>query len=83
MPQEYILPDDIVILSRSDLQGNIVDYNEGFRDASGYSDEELKGKPHRLLRHPDMPKEAFADLWQTIKSQFTWSGLVKNKTTKT
>ena len=79
MPQEYILPDDIVILSRSDLQGNIVDYNEGFRDASGYSDEELKGKPHRLLRHPDMPKEAFKDFWTTIQAGQAWYGLVKNK----
>ena len=77
--KEYVLPDDLVILSTSDLQGNIVDYNDGFREASGYSDEELKGKPHNILRHPDMPKEAFQDFWQTLKKGDPWQGMVKNK----
>ncbi|BCN94252.1 hypothetical protein THMIRHAM_20370 [Thiomicrorhabdus immobilis] len=76
---EYLLPDDLVILSTSDLQGNIVDYNEGFREASGYTDAELKGKPHNILRHPDMPKEAFEDFWKTLQSAKPWQGLVKNK----
>ncbi len=57
--KEYVLPDNTVILSTADLQGNIVTYNQGFKDASGYSDDELKGKPHSILRHPDMPKAAF------------------------
>jgi methyl-accepting chemotaxis protein len=77
--QEYILPQDLVILSTSDLQGNIVDYNEGFRQASGYRDDELKGKPHNLLRHPDMPKEAFQDFWHTLSQGRPWFGIVKNK----
>ncbi|UQB42329.1 PAS domain S-box protein [Thiomicrospira microaerophila] len=76
---EYELPDDLVILSTADLQGNIIDYNKGFREASGYTDEELKGKPHNILRHPDMPKEAFKDFWQTIQSGRPWYGMVKNK----
>ncbi|WFE69624.1 PAS domain-containing protein [Thiomicrospira sp. R3] len=76
---EYALPDDLVILSTADLQGTILDYNKGFREASGYTDEELKGKPHNLLRHPDMPKEAFKDFWQTIQSGRPWYGMVKNK----
>ncbi|WP_243750669.1 methyl-accepting chemotaxis protein [Thiomicrorhabdus marina] len=77
--KEYVLADDLVILSTSDLFGNIVDYNEGFREASGYSDEELAGKPHNILRHPDMPKEAFVDFWKTLQAGRPWQGLVKNK----
>lgn len=76
---EFKLPAHFVILSTSDLQGNILSYNAGFRDASGYSDAELLGKPHSLLRHPDMPKEAFQDLWQTLASGYPWFGIVKNK----
>ncbi|GAB6069314.1 hypothetical protein JCM30760_04110 [Thiomicrorhabdus hydrogeniphila] len=76
---EYQLPDDLVILSTSDLQGNILDYNEGFREASGYSDEEIKGKPHNVLRHSDMPKEAFKDFWSTLQNGDPWQGMVKNK----
>lgn len=79
MSKHYELSPDTVILSTSDLQGNILSYNEGFREASGYSDHELVGKPHSLLRHPDMPKEAFQDLWQTLQSKKAWHGLVKNK----
>ncbi len=77
--QEFILPSDLVISSTSDLQGNIVKYNSGFRDASGYSDEEIMGKPHSLLRHPDMPQAAFTDLWNTLKNGYAWFGIVKNK----
>lgn len=76
---EYLLADDLVILSTSDLVGNIVDYNEGFREASGYSDAELEGKPHNILRHPDMPKEAFEDFWKTLQAGRPWQGVVKNK----
>ena len=77
--KEYILPEDLVILSTTDLLGNIVDYNDGFREASGYSDEELKGQPHNILRHPDMPKEAFKDLWNTLQAGHPWQGVVKNR----
>ena len=76
---EYQLPDDLVILSTSDLQGNIVEYNDGFREASGYTDAELKGKPHNILRHSDMPKEAFKDFWNTIQNGDPWQGMVKNQ----
>lgn len=77
--QEYHLSADTVILSTADLHGNIIDYNAGFRDASGYTDSELKEKPHNILRHPDMPKEAFSDFWQTIQTGLPWFGIVKNK----
>jgi methyl-accepting chemotaxis protein len=76
---EYVLSQDIVILSTSDLKGNIVEYNEAFKEASGYSDDELQGRAHNLLRHPDMPKEAFKDFWQTIEAGYPWFGMVKNK----
>lgn len=76
---EYILLPEMVILSSSDLKGNITDYNKAFKEASGYSDEELIGRPHNILRHPDMPKEAFKDFWQTIQAGYPWFGLVKNK----
>lgn len=76
---EFILPADMVILSRSDLLGNIVDYNDGFKDASGYTDQELMNQPHNLLRHEDMPDEAFKDLWQTVAGGHAWFGIVKNK----
>lgn len=76
--KEFVLSPDLVILSRSDLLGNITGYNEGFRDASGYTDAELMGAQHRLLRHPDMPKKVFQDYWDTIQAGYTWSGVVKN-----
>lgn len=79
MSQEYILPSDIVILSTANLQGDIVSCNKGFVEASGYSEQEILGKPHSILRHPDMPKEAFKDLWDTIEAGNPWFGFVKNK----
>lgn len=77
--QEYRLSEDVVILSTSDLHGNIVEFNEGFQVASGYCRDELIGKPHNILRHPDMPKEAFKDFWQTIQAGRPWYGIVKNQ----
>lgn len=76
--KEYPLSPTTVILSTADLQGNIIDFNEGFKDASGWSDEELYHKPHNILRHPDMPKEAFQDFWETLQAGRAWSGIVKN-----
>ncbi len=76
---QYPLAENLVILSTADLYGNIVDYNQGFKEASGYTDLELMGKPHSLLRHPDMPKAAFEDFWRTLKAGKPWMGLVKNK----
>jgi methyl-accepting chemotaxis protein len=79
MNQLYQLPNDMVIVSRADLQGNITSFNQAFEDASGYTSAELMGKPHSILRHPDMPKEAFQDLWQTLSAGHAWHGMVKNK----
>ncbi|SER72264.1 methyl-accepting chemotaxis sensory transducer with Pas/Pac sensor [Vreelandella subterranea] len=77
--QEYPLTEETVLISRSDLKGNVTYANPTFVEVSGYSRDELIGAPHNLIRHPDMPEAAFADLWKTLKSGTTWQGLVKNR----
>jgi len=75
---ETEVPEGEVIISRTDLNGVITYVNDTFAKISGYSAEELIGKPHNILRHPDMPKSVFKDLWETIKREENWSGYVKN-----
>ncbi len=75
---ETEVPEDELIVSRTDFTGQITYVNETFAEISGYSPEELIGKPHNVIRHPDMPKSAFADLWETVESGKTWTGYVKN-----
>ena len=75
---EYILKDKDLLVSKTDLKGNITYVNVDFERISGFALKELIGSPHNMVRHPDMPKEAFADLWATIKSGLPWRGLVKN-----
>lgn len=72
------LPDSEVIISKTDLHGNITDVNETFTTTSGYSREALIGKPQSIIRHPDMPPQVFAELWATISAGQTWRGLIKN-----
>jgi aerotaxis receptor len=67
------------LVSETDENGKIVFANEDFVKISGYSLEELLGKPHNIVRHQDMPKEAFSDLWSTVKNGKRWKGYVKNK----
>ena len=67
------------IVSKTDKRGVISFVNEKFCEISGYLPSELIGKPHNILRHPDMPKEAFEELWQTILSGQVWEGVVKNR----
>ncbi|MFI4939368.1 MAG: methyl-accepting chemotaxis protein [Burkholderiales bacterium] len=76
---EYILKDTETIVSKTDLQGNITYVNRDFIEISGFSEEELIGAPQNIVRHPDMPVEAFEDFWRTIKSGKAWTGLVKNR----
>lgn len=66
------------IVSKTDLKGVITYVNDQFCKISGYSKEELIGKPHNIVRHPNMPKEAFEDLWNTIKDKKIWRGVVEN-----
>ena len=68
------------IISKTDLKGNITFVNEKFCQISGYRPHELIGKPHNIVRHPDMPSSAFKNLWETIKDKKeTWQGVVKNR----
>jgi methyl-accepting chemotaxis protein len=67
------------IVSASDLKGNIATVNDKFCAASKYSQEELQGKPHSIVRHPDMPKEVFKQMWATIGRGQTFRGVVKNR----
>ncbi len=66
------------IVSETDLNGVITFANRKFCEISGYSADELVGEPHNIIRHPDMPKAAFAQVWKTIQSGTIWHGLVKN-----
>lgn len=77
--REYELRPGTVLVSRTDAKGRIVYGNEDFYIASGFSQEELEQQPHNIVRHPDMPEEAFRDMWATLKSGRPWSGVVKNR----
>jgi aerotaxis receptor len=79
---EIELSDQFAIVSTTDLQGNITYANPYFVEISGYAVHELIGAPQNILRHPDMPVEAFADMWATLKSGMPWTGMVKNRTKK-
>lgn len=77
--REYAFPAGQTLVSVTDLKGRITYCNPAFIEVSGYSREELLGQPHNMVRHPDMPQEAFRDMWATIQSGRPWSGLVKNR----
>jgi aerotaxis receptor len=77
--QGYSFPADQTLVSVTDLKGRITYCNPAFVDVSGYTTTELLGQPHNVVRHPDMPEEAFRDMWATIQSRQPWTGLVKNR----
>ncbi len=72
-------PENELLVSRTDTAGRITFVNAAFTKVSGYSESELMGAPHNLIRHPHMPPEAFGDLWTTIQAGRPWEGLVKNR----
>ena len=76
---ETIVPSGELIVSRTDLKGNITYANETFALISGYTQDELIGKPHNIVRHPDMPKSIFKGLWKDLETKGSWNGVVKNK----
>ncbi|MDQ7043236.1 MAG: PAS domain-containing protein [Sulfurimonas sp.] len=78
--QEYILKDDDFLVSQTNDKGIIIFANDDFCKIAGYSLDELVGQPHNIVRHKDMPKAAFKDLWSTVKKGDIWSGYVKNAT---
>ena len=71
-------PDGKLIVSTTNPEGIITHVNRAFVEMSGYTEEELIGMPHSILRHPDMPAAAFKDLWETIQRGEKWQGYVKN-----
>lgn len=76
--EEVPFPEGKLIVSRTDLEGKISHCNQAFIEMSGFTEDELIGQPHYILRHPDMPSAAFKDLWETVQARSKWSGYVKN-----
>jgi PAS domain S-box-containing protein len=80
MEQEIKMPEEMIIVTETDGKGIIKFANDDFCKIAGYSLDELIEQPHSKVRHPDMPKSAFVDLWQTAQRGEIWKGIVKNKT---
>jgi PAS domain S-box-containing protein len=78
--REVVIPKGMTIVSETDAKGRILDMNAAFCDISGFTREECLGQPHNILRHPDMPKEAYKDLWDAVKAERPWEGIIKNRT---
>ncbi|WP_436877951.1 methyl-accepting chemotaxis protein [Siccibacter turicensis] len=76
--RQYMLDDNTTLMSTTDLHSYITHANDSFVQASGYRLDELTGSAHNIVRHPDMPKAAFADMWYTLQQGEPWSGIVKN-----
>jgi aerotaxis receptor len=77
--QEHPFPSGETLVSTTDLKGRITYCNPAFIYLSGFTREELLGQPHNMIRHPDMPEEAFRDMWDTIRAGLPWSAVVKNR----
>jgi len=77
--QEYNFPEGATLMSTTDVDSRITYANAAFIETSGYGHDELMGQPHNLVRHPDMPEAAFADMWATLKAGKSWTALVKNR----
>ena len=80
MSKEIVLDDYAFLVSETDEKGIIIFANDDFCKIAEYDVDELIGKPHNIVRHKDMPKAAFKDLWKTVKSGKPWKGFVKNAT---
>ncbi|MGJ7569954.1 methyl-accepting chemotaxis protein [Variovorax sp. RB2P76] len=76
---EYELPPGAALVSRTDLKGRITYVNPAFVEASGFAVGDLMGKAHNIVRHPDVPAEAFADMWASLGQGLPWTGLIKNR----
>lgn len=75
---ETEVPQEEIIVSRTDLNGNITYANDTFCEISGYEADELIGKAHNIVRHPDMPSIVFQELWDKLQKNEQWKGVVKN-----
>ncbi len=76
--EEYKIPEGGVIISQTDTKGNITYVNKKFQEVSGYTKKELIGKPHSIIKHPDMPKTVFDKMWDNLKSGQAFNGIIKN-----
>jgi len=77
--KEVLMTEGQTLVSKTDLKGAIIYVNPDFLEISGFSTDELMGKNHNVVRHPDMPPAAFQDLWDTVKQGRPWTGIVKNR----
>jgi aerotaxis receptor len=77
--REHRIAADVTLMSTTDTHGKITYANAAFIEASGFTEKELQGQPHNIVRHPDMPVEAFADMWCTLQAGEPWTALVKNR----
>ncbi len=77
--REFTFPSDATLMSTTDTRSYIRYANDAFVNVSGFTREELQNQPHNIVRHPDMPKLVFADMWATLKKGLPWTGLVKNR----
>jgi aerotaxis receptor len=77
--REFEFPDNATLMSTTDTQSRITYANAAFIEVSGYSRDEIHDQPHNIVRHPDMPTQAFADMWATLKGGEPWTALVKNR----
>jgi PAS domain S-box-containing protein len=76
---EYLLTEDDILISATDAKGIITFADNRFYEIAEYQPGESVGRPHNIIRHPDMPKTAFADRWAVIQAGKTWQGYVKNR----
>ena len=79
LKNQLALTDEHIIISSTDIEGNITYASKAFCEISGYEFSELEGKNHRIVRHPDMSNELYTNLWETIKKEKTWKGIIKNR----
>jgi aerotaxis receptor len=80
MSKEIKMSTNEIIVTETNIKGIITFANKDFCKIAGYRQEELLGNPHNMVRHEDMPKEAFGELWKTLQAGKIWKGIVKNKT---
>ncbi|QEA12205.1 PAS domain-containing protein [Comamonas flocculans] len=77
--RNYDFPADEMLVSMTNLKGELTHCNPAFARVSGFTYDELMGQPHNIIRHPDMPAAAFKDVWSTIGRGKPWTGMVKNR----
>ncbi|WP_029406653.1 methyl-accepting chemotaxis protein [Thiomicrorhabdus sp. Milos-T2] len=77
--EEFVIPEGMTLVSKTDLNGTILECNDAFEISSGFSREELIGQPHNIVRHPDVPEAVFEDMWNALNAGFPWTQVVKNR----